>query len=156
MISLRTVLDHPNKTAIPHSRNQNGVMFLFQTIERTRRQNAHLLSISPRSLSIKFITSSEGYLKFQNALCVYVSRCDRSRSFLEWCFRIGRCQPNAAYLVCNLIQDSHVHAAIKNLETKLENVIALFNKTRPLQPAPKRKSLTLLMWSILDFKHSFV
>ncbi|XP_015780172.1 PREDICTED: uncharacterized skeletal organic matrix protein 5-like isoform X4 [Acropora digitifera] len=39
-------------------------------------------------------------------------------------------------VVCNLIQDSHVNAAIKNLETKLENLIALVNKTRPLQPAP--------------------
>ena len=48
-------------------------------------------------------------------------------------------------MVCNLIQDSHVHAAIKNLETKLKNLIALINKTRPLQPAPKRKSLSLLI-----------
>ncbi|XP_067028482.1 uncharacterized skeletal organic matrix protein 5-like [Acropora muricata] len=39
-------------------------------------------------------------------------------------------------VVCNLIQDSHVNTAIKNLETKLENLIALVNKTRPLQPAP--------------------
>ncbi|XP_074612355.1 putative skeletal organic matrix protein 5 [Acropora palmata] len=39
-------------------------------------------------------------------------------------------------VVCNLIQDSHVNAAIKNLETKLEILIALVNKTRPLQPAP--------------------
>ncbi|XP_015757670.1 PREDICTED: uncharacterized skeletal organic matrix protein 5-like isoform X1 [Acropora digitifera] len=39
-------------------------------------------------------------------------------------------------VVCNLIQDSHVNAAIKNLETKLENLIALVNKTHPLQPAP--------------------
>lgn len=44
MMSLRTVLDLPNKTAIARSRNQNGVMFLsFQTIERMRRQNAPLL-----------------------------------------------------------------------------------------------------------------
>ena len=44
MISLRAVLDHPTKTAIAHSRNQNGVMILlFQTNECTRRQNAHLL-----------------------------------------------------------------------------------------------------------------
>ncbi|XP_015780169.1 PREDICTED: uncharacterized skeletal organic matrix protein 5-like isoform X2 [Acropora digitifera] len=39
-------------------------------------------------------------------------------------------------VVCNLIQDSHVNTAIKNLETKLENLIALINKTHPLQPAP--------------------
>ena len=57
-------------------------------------------------------------------------------------------------VVCNLIQDSHVHTAIKNLETKLENLIALINKTHPLQPAPSRKSL--LIWSILVFKHSIV
>ena len=48
-------------------------------------------------------------------------------------------------VVCNLIQDSHVNAAIKNLETKLENLIALINKTHPLQPAPSRKSLSLLI-----------
>ena len=48
-------------------------------------------------------------------------------------------------MVCNLIQDSHVHAAIKNLETKLENLIALVNKTRPPQPTPKRKTLSLLI-----------
>ena len=48
-------------------------------------------------------------------------------------------------LVCNLIQDSHVSAEIKNLETKLENLIALVNKTYPLQPAPPRKSLSLLI-----------
>ncbi|XP_044167591.1 uncharacterized skeletal organic matrix protein 5-like [Acropora millepora] len=40
-------------------------------------------------------------------------------------------------MVCNLIQDSHVHGAIKNLETKLENLIELVNKTRPPQPTPK-------------------
>ncbi|XP_074612356.1 putative skeletal organic matrix protein 5 [Acropora palmata] len=39
-------------------------------------------------------------------------------------------------MVCNLIQDSHVHTAIKNLETKLENLIALVNKTRPPKPTP--------------------
>ncbi|XP_067028484.1 uncharacterized skeletal organic matrix protein 5-like [Acropora muricata] len=39
-------------------------------------------------------------------------------------------------MVCNLIQDSHVSAEIKNLETKLENLIALVNRTHPLQPAP--------------------
>ncbi|XP_015757669.1 PREDICTED: uncharacterized skeletal organic matrix protein 5-like [Acropora digitifera] len=36
-------------------------------------------------------------------------------------------------VVCNLIQDSHVSAEIKNLETKLENLIALVNKTYSLQ-----------------------
>ena len=41
---------------------------------------------------------------------------------------------------CNLIQTcSHVSAAIQTLETKLENLIALVNKTPPLQPAPTRK-----------------
>ena len=60
-------------------------------------------------------------------------------------------------MVCNLIETcSHVSAEIKNLETKLENLIALVNKTRPLQPAPPRKSLSLLIRSIVDFKHSFV
>ncbi|XP_044167592.1 uncharacterized skeletal organic matrix protein 5-like isoform X1 [Acropora millepora] len=39
-------------------------------------------------------------------------------------------------VVCNLIQDSHVNTAIKNLETKLEILIALVNKTRPPQPTP--------------------
>ena len=48
-------------------------------------------------------------------------------------------------MVCNLIQDSHVSAEIKNLETKLENLIALVNKTCPQQPAPPRKSLSLLI-----------
>ena len=48
-------------------------------------------------------------------------------------------------MVCDLIQDSHVHTAIKNLETKLENLIALVNKTYSLQPAPSRKSLSLLI-----------
>ncbi|XP_067028480.1 uncharacterized skeletal organic matrix protein 5-like [Acropora muricata] len=38
---------------------------------------------------------------------------------------------------CNLIETcSHVSAAIENLETKLENLIALVNKTYSLQPAP--------------------
>ena len=48
-------------------------------------------------------------------------------------------------MVCNLIQDSHVHGAIKNLETKLENLIELVNKTRPPQPTPSRKTLILLI-----------
>ena len=44
MITLRTVLDRSNKTAIARWMNQNGVMFLsFQTIERMRRQKAPLL-----------------------------------------------------------------------------------------------------------------
>ena len=56
---------------------------------------------------------------------------------------------------CNLIQTcSHVSAALQTLETKLENLIALVNKTRPPQPTPTRKSLSLLIWSILVFKHS--
>ena len=49
-------------------------------------------------------------------------------------------------MVCNLIETcSHVSAEIKNLETKLENLIALVNRTHPLQPAPSRKSLSLLL-----------
>ena len=60
-------------------------------------------------------------------------------------------------VACNLIETcSHVSAAIENLETKLENLIALVNKTYPLQPAPSRKSVILIIWSILVFKHSFV
>ena len=72
-------------------------------------------------------------------------------------------------VVCNLIQDSHVHAAIKNLETKLEtkleNLIALVSKKYPPQPeliltlpqpTPPRKSLSLLICSILVLKHSIV
>ena len=59
-------------------------------------------------------------------------------------------------MVCNLIQDSHLSAAIKNLETKLENLIALVNKTYPPQPTPSRKSLSLVIRSSLVFKHSFV
>jgi len=39
-------------------------------------------------------------------------------------------------MVCNLIQDSHVSEAIKTLETKLEHLIALVNKTSPPQPTP--------------------
>ena len=48
-------------------------------------------------------------------------------------------------MICNLIQDSHVSAAIQNLETKLETLIALVNKTYPPQPAPSRKSLSLVI-----------
>ena len=48
-------------------------------------------------------------------------------------------------VVCNLIQDSHVSAEIKNLETKLENLIALVNKTYSLQTALPRKSPSLLI-----------
>ncbi|XP_044167589.1 uncharacterized skeletal organic matrix protein 5-like [Acropora millepora] len=51
--------------------------------------------------------------------------------------------PNQALLTgrgimaCNLIQTcSHVGAAMENLETKLENLIALVHKTDSLQPAP--------------------
>jgi len=40
-------------------------------------------------------------------------------------------------MVCNLIQDSHVSEAIKTLETKLENLITLVNKTSPPQPTPQ-------------------
>ena len=47
---------------------------------------------------------------------------------------------------CNMIETcSHVSAAIQTLETKLENLIALVNKTRPPQPTPKRKTLSLLI-----------
>ena len=47
---------------------------------------------------------------------------------------------------CNLIETcSHVSAAIQTLETKLENLIALVKKTRPRQPTPKRKTLSLLI-----------
>ena len=60
--------------------------------------------------------------------------------------------PNQALLTgrgimaCNLIQTcSHVGAAMENLETKLENLIALVHKTDSLQPAPSRKSLSLLL-----------
>ena len=40
-------------------------------------------------------------------------------------------------MVCNLIKDSHVNEAIKTLETKLDNLIALVNKTLPPQPPGK-------------------
>ena len=59
--------------------------------------------------------------------------------FLDDAFAIGTKS-------CNLIQTcSHVSAAIQTLETKLENLIALVNKTRPPQPTPKRKTLSLLI-----------
>ncbi|XP_068729152.1 uncharacterized skeletal organic matrix protein 5-like [Montipora capricornis] len=50
---------------------------------------------------------------------------------------------NKPLMVCNLIQDSHVSEAIKKLETKLENLIAMVNKTstsQPSQPAPTASS----------------
>ena len=47
---------------------------------------------------------------------------------------------------CNLIQTcSHVSAAIQTLGMKLENLIALVNKTYSLQPTPSRKSLSLVV-----------
>ena len=45
-------------------------------------------------------------------------------------------------MVCNLIQDSHVSEAIKTLETKLENLIALVNKSSTPQPTPPGKTRT--------------
>lgn len=42
-------------------------------------------------------------------------------------------------MVCTLIQDSHVSEAINKLEAKLENLIALVNKTCTLMPEPSGK-----------------
>ena len=49
-------------------------------------------------------------------------------------------------MACDLSETcSHVSAAIENLETKLENLIALVYKTHSLPPTPSRKSLSLLI-----------
>ena len=49
-------------------------------------------------------------------------------------------------MTCDLSETClHVSAAIENLETKMENLIALVNKTYSLHPAPSRKSLSLLI-----------
>lgn len=45
----------------------------------------------------------------------------------------------AKMTLCNLIQDSHCSEVIKRLETKLENFIALVNKSLTPQPTPLGK-----------------
>ena len=50
------------------------------------------------------------------------------------------------------IQDSHVSEAIKRLETKLENLIALVNKSLTPQPTPPGKTRTFF-WHV-DFSSS--
>ena len=108
MISLTTVLDRPNKTAITRPWNQNGVMFLsFQTIERMRRRNAPLLVqckhrcnatpalnrhvkwqrgkvISPRVLHMR---SSESKLNICSATRVSTSYCKFHEDERHWLVR---------------------------------------------------------------------
>ena len=107
------------------------------------------MSISPRSLSIKFISPAQGLRNFrmQSAYCflaVIVLAVLLNDAFAS---ADANQTPLASRgsVVCNLIQESHVNTAIKNLETKLEILIALVNKTRPPQPTPTRKSLSLLI-----------
>ena len=53
--------------------------------------------------------------------------------------------PGRGIVACNLIETcSHVSAAIENLETKLENLIALVNKTYYSQEEPPIVSCTYL------------
>ena len=70
-------------------------------------------------------------------------------------------------MVCNLLQDSHVSEAIKTLETKLENLIALVNKSLTPQPTPPGKvnshifSMMIFLWAVvasalLNFKNGFL
>ena len=61
----------------------------------TTVMSRYKMSISPRRLFIKFISPAPGYMKFQNAVCISLSRSDRSRRFLESRFRLGWCDPNA-------------------------------------------------------------
>ena len=142
MISLRTVLDRPSKTAIARSRNQNGVMILsFQKIGRMRRQKC------PSAVHGDFNPVSTGLkasvVRQCSSLTQIVNVKTRDTGILDWTFtnrpkvfalpiqlpKIGRNDHYAVYIKpCNPAVASRANRSIVYKRDLRDSCVCAFGR----------------------------